>query len=186
MPTAAGYTTVENIAGMFPTFVRGTPQQKPADELIVVYGQDVASELNAILDRRFWESINAPPYAGSLSSWLSALGTDANNILEKINRYGAAQQLGETLATFGVAGARDLAKRLGDEYERMKHDLDARDNQGRPAASGPYDHLFDPLARTESPRPALEAIAGGDQPIGQTPADTGSSQVFGKFDKRGT
>ena len=67
----------------------------------------------------------------------------------------------------------------------MLNDLDARDANGKPLASGRYDHLFDPSARTETPRPGLQAIAGGDQPEGQTPRDTGSSQVFGKFDKRG-
>jgi len=180
------YTTVTSVAGMYPNFVRGTSQQKPADSLVQQYIDDVAAELDAILDRRFWEAISAPPYAGSLSAWLAALGTDANNILEKINRYGAAVQLGETLATFGVAGARDLAKSMGDAYERMKAELDARDDRGRPLASGSYDHLFDPLARTETPRPGLEAIAGGDQPADQTPADLGMSNVFGKFDKRGT
>lgn len=180
------YTTISNVAGMFPTFVRGTPQQKPADALIQTYIDDVAAELNAILDRRFAESINAPPYNGSVAAWLAALGDDAANILEKINRYGAAAQLGDTLATLGVAAARELAKSLGTQYERMKDDLDARDDQGRPLTSGPYDHLFDALARTESPRPALSGIAGGDQPSGQTPADLGMSNVFGKFDKRGT
>lgn len=180
------YTSVSNVAGMFPTFVRGTPQQKPQDSLIQTYIDDVTAELNAILSRRFSEAISVPPYNGSLSEWLAALGTDANNILEKINRYGAAQQLGETLAAFGVAGARDLAKGLGKEYERMKDDLDARDDTGRPLASGPYDHLFDPQARTETPRPAFRGAAGGDQPEDQTPADLGMSNVFGKFDRRGT
>ncbi len=181
-----GYTTVANVAGMFPNFVRGTPQQKPGDALIQTYIDDVGAELNAILDRRFAEGVTAPPYNGSIAAWLTGLGTDANNILEKINRYGAAAQLGDTLATFGVVGARDLAKSLATEYERMKDDLDARDVGGEPLRSGPYDHLFDPLARTETPRPALEGIAGGDQPTDRTPADLGMSNVFGKFDKRGT
>jgi hypothetical protein len=180
------YTTVSNVAGMFPTFIRGTAQQKPQDSLIQTYIDDVTAELNAVLSRRFSEAITAPPYNGSLSEWLAALGTDANSILENISRYGAAEQLGETLASFGVAGARDLAKSLGMEYERMKDDLDARDDTGRPLGSGPYDHLFDPLARTETPRPGLRAVAGGDQPADQTPADLGMSNVFGKFDKRGT
>ncbi len=177
------YTTVEQVAGMFPTFKRGTPQQKPQDTLIQQYIDDVAAELNAILDRRFGEAIAS---YSSMSAWVATFGADANNILEKINRYGAAAQLGETLATFGVAGARDLARALAGLYEQMKDDLDARKSTGEPLPSGPYDHLFDPLSRTETPRPALEGVAGGDQPDDQTPLDTGSSQVFGKFDKRGT
>jgi hypothetical protein len=184
MPTQAGYTTVENIAGMFPTFVRGTAQQKPADSLIVTYGQDVASELNAVLDRRFAEAIAGPPPYGSVSAWIAALGADAQNICEKINRYGAAAQLGQTLATFGVAGARDMGKSFEAIYLEMLDDLDARDRNGKPMSAGPYDHLFDPAARTETPRPGLQAVAGGDQPVDQTAQDLGMSNVFSKFDPR--
>ena len=152
-----GYTTVANVAGMFPTFVRGTAQQKPADALIQTYIDDAAAEVNAVLVRR-----------GFVATGLTAA------------------QLGQTLATFGVLSAGTLSKTFADNYQRLKNDLDARDSQSRPLASGPYDKYFDPLARTETAQPALKAISGGDQPEGQTPADTGSSQVFGKFDKRGT
>ncbi|PYV23201.1 MAG: hypothetical protein DMG24_14640 [Acidobacteria bacterium] len=180
------YTDVGKVAGMFPTFARGGANQKPSDALIQQYLDDVTAEINAVLDRRFAESIAAPPSSGSVSAWLVALGTDASNILEKINRFGGAAQLGETLATLGITGVRDMAKGFADAYREMLNDLDARDANGKPLASGRYDHLFDPSARTETPRPGLQAIAGGDQPEGQTPRDTGSSQVFGKFDKRGT
>jgi hypothetical protein len=182
MPTPAGYTTVENIAGMFPTFVRGTPQQKPADSLIITYAQDGQAEIDAILDRRFAEALTTFG-GGAVCAWVASLGADALAIVEKINRYGAAAQLGETLATFGIAGARDLAKSIAGEYERMLDALDARDDRGKPLPSGPYDHLFDPLARTETPRPGLEAIAGGEQPKDQTAADLGLSNVFSKFEK---
>ena len=47
-----GYTTIANVAGMFPTFARGTAQQKPADTLIQTYIDDVAAEINAVLVRR--------------------------------------------------------------------------------------------------------------------------------------
>ena len=176
-----GYTTVANVAGMFPTFVRGTAQQKPADALIQTYIDDAAAEINAVLVRRGFVS------TGLTAAQIQALlSPDAADICEMINRYGAAAQLGQTLATFGVLSAGTLSKTFADNYQRLKNDLDARDPQGRPLASGPYDKYFDPLARTETAQPALKAISGGDQPEGQTPADTGSSQVFGKFDKRGT
>src|ERR1051325_2398486 len=110
MPTVAGFSTVENIAGMFPTFQRGISQQKPADTLIVQFGADVQSQLRAVLQRRFGEAIAAAPYNGTYSLWEAALSADALNILELVNRQGAAVQLGETLASFGVAGARDLSK----------------------------------------------------------------------------
>jgi len=51
-------------------------------------------------------------------------------------------------------------------------------------SAGPYDHLFDPAARTETPRPGLQAVAGGDQPVDQTAQDLGMSNVFSKFDPR--
>lgn len=175
------YTTVVNVAAMFPSFTRGTPQQKPSDALIQTYIDDVAAEINAILVRRGFVAAGlGPPQIQLL------LSQDAANICELINRYGAAAQLGQTLSAFGAAATKDLAASLDNSYQRMKADLDARDSRGQPRPSGPYDKYFDPLARTETAEPGLQAIAGGDQPEGQAPCDTGSSQVFGKFDKRGT
>jgi hypothetical protein len=171
---------------MFPTFVRGTVQQKPSDALIQQYIDDVASEMNAIIDRRFAEAIAGPPAYDDVADFVASLGIDGQNMCEKINRYGAAVQLGETLATFGVAGARDLAKSMGATYLEMLDDLDARDAHGKPLPAGPYDHLFDTQARTETPRPGLEGVAGGDQPDDQAPIDVGLSNLFGKFDKKGT
>jgi hypothetical protein len=180
------YTTVDQVAGMFPTFKRGSPQQNPPDTLIQTYIDDVAGDIDAALERRFNEAVQAAPFNGSFTAWLSALPADAQNVLERINRYGAAGQLGQTLASFGVAAARELAQDCDAHYGELLGELNARDKSGRPTTSGLYDHLFDPLARTETPRPGLEGVAGGDQPRGQTPAETGSSQVFGKFDRRGT
>ncbi len=176
------YTTVGNVAGMFPTWVRGTAQQKPADSLVQQFIDDVAGEIDAVLNRRFATVIAS--YA-SFSAYLSALALDATNILEKINRYGAAAQLGETLGTFGVASARELGKNFRDEYLEMLNQLNARDTRGQPLASGRYDKQFDSVARTETPRPAFQAVPGGDQDPNQVPADAGLSNVFGKFDKRG-
>jgi hypothetical protein len=179
------YTTVPNVAGMFPTFKRGITQQNPPDSLIQQYIDDVASEMNAVIDRRFAEAIAGPPAYDDVADFVTSIGIDGQNICEKINRMGAAAQLGETLASFGVAGARDLAKSYAAIYEEMFNGLDARDANGKPLAAGPYDHLFDPQARTETPRPGLEGVAGGDQPKNQTAGDIGLSNVFGKFDKRG-
>lgn len=180
------YTTVDKVSAMFPAFVRGGATQKPADSYIQIFIDDVAGELDAVLQRRFGETIADPANGGTFSAWVAQLAADPLAILEKINRYGAATQLGQTLASFGVAGTRDLAKTYGEQYEQMKDDLDARKSDGEPLPSGPYDHLFDPFARTETPRAALRGIAGGDMPAGQTPTEQGLSNVFGKFDKRGT
>ena len=177
------YTTVGQVAGMFPAFKRGTAQQNPPDTLIQHYVDDVAGDIDAVLNRRFGEVIGG--YA-SFAAFTSALSADALNVLEKINRYGATAQLGQTLASFGVTAARNLGQDFDAQYDELIGQLNARDKDGKPAPAGMYDHLFDSEARTESPRPSLEGIAGGDQPEGQTPLDTGSSQVFGKFDRRGT
>ncbi|HUI42089.1 MAG TPA: hypothetical protein VL523_08980 [Terriglobia bacterium] len=180
------YTNVDQVAGMFPTFKRGTPQQNPSDTLIQIYVDDAAGDIDAVLERRFSETIQASPYNGSFPAWVATLSTDAQNVLERINRYGAAAQLGQTLASFGVAAARDLAQDCDARYGELLGELNARDKSGRPAPGGLFDHLFDVLAQSETPRAGFEGVAGGDQPRGQTPAETGSSQVFGKFDRRGT
>ena len=173
-----GYTNIANVAGSFPTFVRGTAQQKPADAMIQVYIDDTAGDVNAILQRRFGEVIRES-YAGSFAAFQAALSADALNVLEKINRYGAAAQLGETLASFGVAAADRLAQEFTNEYNRLLSELNAE-----PAAGGGiYDHLFDPQSATPSSRPGLQGIAGGDQSRSQLPGDAGMSNFFGKFQK---
>jgi len=68
----------------------------------------------------------------------------------------------------------------------MLNQLDARDERGEPLASGRYDHLFDSLARTETPRPAMQGVAGADQDRTGDLEQEGLSNVFGKFDKKGT
>lgn len=180
------YTTIDQVAGMFPAFKRGTPQQNPPDTLIQTYVDDIAGEIDAVLQRRFGEAIQAVPYNGSFPAWVAALSTDALGVLERINRYGAAAQLGQALASFGVAAARDLAQDCNARYSELLAELNARDRSGRPAQGGLFDHLFDSLAQSETPRAGFAGVAGGDQPQGQTPAETGSSQTFGKFDPRGT
>ncbi len=177
------YTTVDNVAGMFPTFVRGASTQKPADSLIQIYIDDVGGDLDAILQKRFGEVI-AESYAGSFAAFAAAFSTDALNVLEKINRYGAASQLGSTLATFGVASAERLGKDFEGEYEELRDRLEAVGKDGRPLASGLYDHLFDPEAAIQSPRPGLAGIAGGDMPRGETARDQGMSDYFSKFNRR--
>ncbi len=177
------YTTIANVAGMFPSWARGTPQQKPSDTFVQQFIDDVAGEIDAVLNRRFATAIAG---SASFSSYIAALPLDASNILEKINRYGAAAQLGEALATFGVVAARELGRAFHDEYVEMLNQLDARDTRGQALASGRYDKEFDAVARTETPRPAFQGVAGGDQDTRQTPSDAGLSNVFGKFDKRGT
>lgn len=173
------YTTVNNVAGMFPTFIRGTAQQKPADTLIQQYIDDVAGDIDAILQKRFGEII-AESYAGSFAAFQAAFSLDAQNVLEKINRYGAAAQLGQTLATFGVAAAERLGRDFGSMYAELRNRLEGRDANGKREASGMYDALFDPESRIESPRPALEGIAGGDMPRHEGAREEGLDDYFWK------
>src|SRR5579863_1530909 len=170
------YTTVSNVAGMFPAFKRGIPQQNPTDSLIQTYVDDVAGDIDAVLQRRFSEAIQAAPFNGSFAAWVAAASSDAQSVLERINRYGAAAQLGQTLASFGVTTARDLAQDCDARYSELLAELNARDKSGRPTPGGLYDHLFDTLAQNETPRAAFGGVAGGDQPRSQTPRETGSSQ----------
>jgi hypothetical protein len=176
------YTTVSAVAGMFPTWVRGAATQKPSDALVQTFIDDVAGDIDAILQKRFGEIIQES-YGDSFAAFQAAFSTDAMNVLEKINRYGAAAQLATTLATMGVAAAERLGKDFDAEYEELRNRLEAVDDHGKPLASGLYDHLFDSQARVESPRPGLQGIAGGDQPKGETPEDEGLSNYFGTFEK---
>jgi hypothetical protein len=176
------YTSVANVAGMFPTFVTGTSTQKPSNTLIQQYIDDVAGDLNAILQKRFGEVINSS-FAGSFATFQAAFSQDALNILEKINRYGAAAQLGVTLATFGVASAEKLGKDFEDTYEELRSRLEAIDERGHPLPSGMYDLLFDPEARIESPRPGLQGIAGGDMPKHEGAPEEGLDDYFWKSER---
>jgi hypothetical protein len=164
---------------MFPSFATGATTQKPASADIQIYIDDVDGEIRAILLRRFWESISEFRQPPSLDAWLDVLDPLAVAVLEKVNRYGAAAQLGLALATLGAKSTQVLAEKIEKDFGRMRNALDARDDQGRPLASGQYDKFFDSLARTESPRPGLVAISGGDQPKGQTPRDLGLNMPFG-------
>lgn len=246
------YSNVASVAGMFPTFVRGTAQQKPPDSLIQQFIDDIASVITSILLRRFGEAMAASPYNGSLSLWLASLGlpnarwnadqpfatgtvvVDGNlppaaqqatsggtagsappnfsaiygetvtdgtitwtnigqtpqfEVLERGNRYGAASQLGTTLASFGVRGVQDLTKEYREsDWQPFLDDLNAarrikRGASAEPVGMGPFDVLFDPLAIVSSPRPGLLGIAGGDQDPHQTPYTEGLAAYFGKFSR---
>src|SRR5438132_889069 len=284
---------------MFPSFARGTPQQKPADVLIQTYIDEIEGEITAVLLRRFGEAISEPPAQGSLPVWLSGLsiatvpvqratayalnalvlddngnvqqattagttaaslplwqaahvyalnatifdeqnalvqqasvgGTSgttrpafpaslgsltppdgtvtwknigsqiawnllpggttadgsvtwtnvtnhASRVLELINRYGACAQLADTLSTLGGASTEKLAEKFKTDFLRMWRQLDARDDKGTPLPSGAYDKYFDPLSRTESPRPAVQAISGADQPLQQVARDVGLESML--------
>ena len=173
------YTTITQVAGMFPTFTRGGPKG-PSDTLIQNFIDDVAGEIDAILQRRFQEAYSSLGF----SAWQAAFSTDQLNLLEKINRYGACAQLAEVFETSGIAAAARVAQGFEEEYREMCNKLNARDANGKPLASGgDYDYLFDPLAKVETPRPQLGGVAGGDQYPSETPSED-STNVFKKWDRK--
>jgi hypothetical protein len=163
--------------------------QSVRDSQIVAYALDVQGDIDAVLQRRFNEAISA--VAGALigaaafAVWIGTLSGDALDVLESICRYGAAAELGETLATLGNQSADKFAARFRTDYEEMLAQLAGEDGKGnkRPQG-GMYDALFDPLAAHESVRPSLTGIAGGDQPRGVSARDEGLSNIFSKFDER--
>ncbi len=173
------YTTVVQVAGMFPTFTQGGAKG-PSNTLIQTFIDDVAGEINAILQRRFQEAFASVGF----SAWQAAFATDQLNLLEKINRYGACAQLAEVFETSGIAAAARVAKSLEDEFNTMSNKLNARDAEGKQVpAGGDYDCLFDPLAKVETPRSQLGGVAGGDQsPKNGSGVD--SVTAFKKWDRR--
>lgn len=254
MQVAAGYSTVDKIAGMFPTFKRppawepetsypagytirdangnqeqaptsggpfvsaasepspwnstiggttsdgpsgssfnwtnkgGLPaQQSVTDAQIVIYAEDIQGDVDAVLQRRFDEAISSGPYNGEFLAWVASLSADAQDVLESVTRYGAAAELGETLATLGNQTADKFAARYRAIYHEMLHELAGEDLTGKKRPQGGrYDALFDPLAAHEGVRPALQGIAGGDQPR-ESPMQEGlTGAVFGKFNRKQT
>jgi len=173
------YTTITQVAGMFPTFTRNGPKG-PSDTLIQTFIDDVAGEIDAILQRRFQEA-----YASlGFTAWQGAFSTDQVNLLEKVNRYGACAQLAEVFETSGIAAAARVAKGFEDEFRELCNKLNARDVDGKPLAQGgDYDYLFDPFAKVETPRAQLGGVAGGDQYPRETSSED-STNVFKKWDRR--
>jgi hypothetical protein len=172
------YTTVTQVAGMFPAFPRNGPKG-PSDALIQTFIDDVAGEIDAILQRRFQEAISSLGF----TAWQAPFSTDQMNLLEKINRYGACAQLAEVFETYGIAAAARVATGFEDGFRELTNKLNARDPEGKPLAQGgDYDYLFDPRAKVETPRPQLGGIAGGDRGPGDT-ANDNSTSVFKKWDR---
>ena len=173
------YTTVDNVAAMFPTFVRNGPKG-PSDTLIQTFIDDVAGEIDAILQRRFQEAYASPGFY----VWQEAFDTDQLNLLEKINRYGACAQLAEVFEAAGIASAARVAKGFKDDFQEVYNKLNARDPEGKPLPQGgDFDFLFDPQAKVETPRPQLGGVAGGDQYPSETSAED-STNVFKKWDRK--
>lgn len=194
-----GFTTIQNVSGMFPSFVRGTPNQRPTDDLVQQFIDDIASDIVSRLQQRFNEiaaqfgtfnaylaSIGVPPPVGvdpTESPWnLGNNQTMQLSVLEKGNRYGAAHQLGVVLSTYGVTGALALSKHYDEaDWKPFLAEISAVDRNGRPKVSGAFDMLFDTSSKIMTPRAGLEGIAGGDQQVGVSPAQENAGVWFGKW-----
>jgi hypothetical protein len=149
------FTTVDKVAAMFPYWQRGGADQAPTDAQIQVWIDDAAGDINAVLARRFAQAV---AQAGGLVAYVANLPTDALNVLEKLNRWGAAAQLADVFASLGNQSAAALAKSYQSMWQESWLELNGWDDKEQPKVQGGiYDHLFDPRARTETPRPIMQA-----------------------------
>ena len=173
------YTTVSNVAAMFPTFTQNGAKG-PSGTLIQTFIDDVAAEIDSILQRRFQEASASLGF----TAWQGTFSLDQLNLLEKINRYGACAQLAEVFESSGITAAARVAKGYADEFRELSNKLNARDTNGKPLAQGgDYDYLFDPLAKVETPRAQLGGAAGGDQYPSESSSED-STNVFKKWDRK--
>ncbi len=178
--TQPGATTLDGTTVIWTCQGPPTVQQKPADTLIQTLIDDVAAEIDSVLQRRFAQAILTAP---GFTAFIAALPPDAVNILEKINRYGAAVDVAAVLASFGNKTAADQGKNYEERYDTILGELAATDDKGKSKQFGRYDLYFDKLSQTQTPRPAMLAVAGADTPIqatGQTDPAGGGSQMFSR------
>ena len=179
------YTTVSNVIAMFPGFQENAANSVQ-DATITLFINRWTGRINAVLRRRFSEAITAA--AGStfdlqFAAWTAAFNSDQLAVLEELNALGAAGELDHAFEVTAPGFAAN-AKEYGVEAEAMLAELDGRDAKGNPKKDGGrYDKLFDSLSRSISPRPDLDFIAGADTVAGETASDTGTSNVFSKFDR---
>jgi len=124
VPTVAGWTTLEKIAGEVPGFVRGG---RITDAQIVVWGESIEQQINAVMRRRGLSLVAA--------DWSDVSGAD---LLGMINRLGAAAQLSAAVAAQFGGGEWGLTKAVERRFEREIKAL----------GDGDYDKLFRPGAAT--------------------------------------
>ena len=67
------FTTVSNVASLYPSFQRGVPNQKPSDQFIQQFIDDTGDMLIAILERRFNQAISQVSSLG-VNPWLATIG----------------------------------------------------------------------------------------------------------------
>jgi hypothetical protein len=181
----AAYTTLGALAQMFPAWTRGAANQLPTDAEAQLIINDVASRINAVIGRRFREAMSAAGFS-SVMAFSASFSTDALGFLEQLNRWGAAIELAEIFATYGNGAAAKQGARYATRFQADYNELNGEDASGKPKPDGgDFDYLFDPQAKTPTPRATMWGIAGGDQPH-QTLEEEGMHSKFGRDDPRGT
>jgi len=164
------YTTVDDVAALFPTFSRNGPKG-PADAVIQGFIDREASQINGILQQRFSEAIATFPGANLAAQFVAyiasfASGSDQLNLLVQVNTWAAAGELATIFeATIGATVAK-VAAAYEAKAQEIYWELEGRDEKGalRKPAVGRFDKLFDASARSISPRAEFFGVAGGDQP----------------------
>lgn len=154
------YTTVDLVAAMFPMLVRNGPRG-PSDALIQTFIDDVAADIDAVLERRFQEAYQAVGFA----AWQAAFNAQQVNVLEHLNRWGACAQLADVFEANGVTVAVKLAQTYEQKFQSGFRTLNSRDANDKPLTQGgDYDYLFDSQAKVETPRSILKGNSGRPQP----------------------
>lgn len=67
------FTTIGNVAALYPTFRRGIPNQQPPDSYIQQFIDDIADVIIGVLERRFNQAISSVSTV-SVNPWLASLG----------------------------------------------------------------------------------------------------------------
>lgn len=183
--SGSAYTNLLALAAMFPAWIRGGANQQPTDAQVTLILNDVASRINAVIGRRFREAMTQAGFSTAYA-YAQSLSSDALNFLEQLNRWGAAMELAETFASFGNKSAAAQGARYGARFQADFNELNGEDAAGKPdPTGGDFDYLFDPQAKTPTPRPTMWGIAGGDQPLA-TLEEEGLYSKFGRDDPKGT
>jgi hypothetical protein len=146
-----GYTTVEAVAGEVPGFARGG---KITDGQIGNWIRTVAQEVNGAMLRR-----GLPLDPTQWQSPDAAASPDPSDVLEMLNRMGAAAALAAAIGSQFSGGEWAIAKTLAATYARTLSALKA----------GDYDKLFRPSAATVESGPQFAA--------GDTSNEDGSSSA---------
>jgi hypothetical protein len=133
------YTTVDAVAGEVPGFLRGG---KITDAQIGNWIRTTAQEINGAMLRR---GLPLDPTQWQPAG--NAASPDPADVLEMLNRVGAAAALAAAIGSQFGAGEYAIAKTLAGIYARMLASLKA----------GDYDKLFRPSAATVESEPLLAA-----------------------------